>query len=173
MSEVIQTDTNTSSKERFFPQFVPANPIGMRGAHWRVTDRTSDSRVATCFDIDNARMVSDALNAYLTHATRAGCPYCTEAYRIWETNATVDSVRVMNQMRDAVAVGMFRPSTQETKAGQAASQLLELLPDLQRAHIALCSGISTDETIEARQILTRVILTLCTSKLNSPEASQL
>jgi hypothetical protein len=43
-----------------------------------------------------------------------GCPHCAEAYRIWETNATVDSVRVMNQMRDAVAVGMFRRASQET-----------------------------------------------------------
>lgn len=47
-----------------------------------------------------------------------GCPHCTEAYRIWETNATVDSVRVLNQMRDAVAVGMFRKVTQEASASE-------------------------------------------------------
>ncbi len=35
----------------------------------RITDMRSDSRVATCYDPDNARMVCDALNAFIAPVT--------------------------------------------------------------------------------------------------------
>lgn len=42
-------------------------------------------------------------------AQETGCVHCREVYRIWEANQVGSPERVMIQMRDAAAVGMFRP----------------------------------------------------------------
>lgn len=71
--------THPTSKPRFDIELIEANPISRTGSHWCVTDTQSDSRVTMCFDSDNARMVRDALNAYLGIEESSDDRVCEEA----------------------------------------------------------------------------------------------
>ena len=51
-------------------QTIAGPPDDRDRTHYRITDTTTDSRVATCYHPSNARLVCDALNAYSAPETR-------------------------------------------------------------------------------------------------------
>ena len=73
--------SNPTSNQHFTIQRIPLKPPS-NGTDHRITDTRTDSRVATCYDHDNARMVCDALNAYFSDETTA-VPYLDSARLEW------------------------------------------------------------------------------------------
>lgn len=78
-------DTLPSKELRYEIETLPG-PSGT--TNYRITDKTTDSRVATCFLPENARLVTDALNAYSAGEPPAApkewrCFHCDDVFTNW------------------------------------------------------------------------------------------